>query len=110
MTRPIGVTDGQLATIMRACKPLEQQVTDTVGLFARAGWVDGNVEPWDFTDIDPTVSVGVALFGKSLLATTEDMTLTGLEPLPAERGFWTNIPPKCNRCSLGFFSRCLIRQ
>ena len=52
MTRPIGVTDGQLAAMMRACEPLEQQVTDTVGLFARAGWADGNVEPWDFTDID----------------------------------------------------------
>jgi high affinity Mn2+ porin len=43
---------------------LEQQVTETVGLFARAGWADGNVEPWDFTDIDRTVSGGVALFGK----------------------------------------------
>jgi len=26
---------------------LEQQVSDTVGFFARAGWADGNVEPWD---------------------------------------------------------------
>jgi len=35
---------------------MEQQVSDTVGVFARAGWADGNVEPWDFTDIDRTVS------------------------------------------------------
>ena len=35
---------------------LEQQVTETLGVFARAGWADGNVEPWDFTDIDRTVS------------------------------------------------------
>ena len=27
---------------------LEQQVTETVGVFARAGWADGDVEPWDF--------------------------------------------------------------
>jgi high affinity Mn2+ porin len=43
---------------------LEQQITETVGLFARAGWADGNVEPWDFTDIDRTVSAGVSLSGK----------------------------------------------
>jgi high affinity Mn2+ porin len=43
---------------------LEQQVTETIGLFARAGWADGNVEPWDFTDIDRTVSGGVSITGK----------------------------------------------
>jgi len=43
---------------------LEQQVNDWVGLFARAGWADGDVEPWDFTDIDRTVSGGVSLSGK----------------------------------------------
>jgi high affinity Mn2+ porin len=35
-----------------------------VGVFARAGWADGNVEPWDFTDIDRTVQAGVAVNGK----------------------------------------------
>jgi high affinity Mn2+ porin len=43
---------------------LEQQVNDWVGVFARAGWADGNVEPWDFTDIDRTVSGGVSITGK----------------------------------------------
>jgi high affinity Mn2+ porin len=43
---------------------LEQQVTETMGVFARAGWADGNVEPWDFTDIDRTVSGGISLSGK----------------------------------------------
>jgi len=42
---------------------LEQQVSDTIGVFARAGWADGNVEPFDFTDIDRTVSGGVSLNG-----------------------------------------------
>jgi len=27
---------------------LEQQVSDNVGFFARAGYTDGSVEPWDF--------------------------------------------------------------
>jgi high affinity Mn2+ porin len=44
---------------------LEQQITETVGLVARAGWADGNVEPWDFTDIDRTVQAGVSINGKS---------------------------------------------
>jgi high affinity Mn2+ porin len=43
---------------------LEQQVTETMGLFARAGWSDGNVEPWDNTDIDRTIEAGVSLNGK----------------------------------------------
>jgi high affinity Mn2+ porin len=43
---------------------LEQQVTETVGVFARAGWADGNVEPWDFTDIDRSASAGVSINGK----------------------------------------------
>jgi high affinity Mn2+ porin len=43
---------------------LTQQVSDTLGVFARAGWADGNVEPWDFTDIDQTVSGGVSVNGK----------------------------------------------
>jgi high affinity Mn2+ porin len=44
---------------------LEQQVTETLGVFLRAGWADGNIEPWDFTDIDRTVSGGVSINGKS---------------------------------------------
>ncbi len=43
---------------------VEQQVSDSVGVFARAGWADGHVEPWDFTDIDRTVSAGVSVSGK----------------------------------------------
>src|SRR5215831_18548892 len=37
---------------------LEQQVFPNVGVFARAGLADGSVEPWDFTDVDRTVSAG----------------------------------------------------
>jgi high affinity Mn2+ porin len=42
----------------------EQQVTETLGVFARAGWADGTVEPWDFTDIDRTLQAGVSIGGK----------------------------------------------
>jgi high affinity Mn2+ porin len=43
---------------------LEQQVSENWGVFARAGWADGNIEPWDFTDIDRSVSAGVPINGK----------------------------------------------
>jgi len=42
----------------------EQAVTDTLGLFARAGVADGSIEPYDFTDIDRTVQAGLALRGQ----------------------------------------------
>jgi high affinity Mn2+ porin len=43
---------------------LQQQITDDLGVFARAGWADGTIEPWDFTDVDRTISAGVSLKGK----------------------------------------------
>ncbi len=43
---------------------LEQQLTENIGLFARAGWADGNVEPWDFSDIDRTAQLGLSINGK----------------------------------------------
>ena len=42
----------------------EQQVTEDLGVFARAGIADGNVEPYEFTDIDRTVAGGLSLTGK----------------------------------------------
>ena len=42
----------------------EQQVTPELGLFARAGIVDGEVEAYDFTDIDRTFAAGLVLKGK----------------------------------------------
>jgi high affinity Mn2+ porin len=43
---------------------LQQQVTADLGVFARAGWSDGDIEPWDFTDIDRTFAAGLSLKGK----------------------------------------------
>jgi high affinity Mn2+ porin len=43
---------------------LEQQVNESVGFFARAGYTDGSVEPWDFADIDRTVQAGVSISGR----------------------------------------------
>jgi high affinity Mn2+ porin len=42
---------------------LEQQVSDDLGVFARAGWTQGQFEEFDFTDINKTVSLGASLGG-----------------------------------------------
>jgi len=42
---------------------LEQGVADNIGVFARAGLIDGQIEPYDFTDVDRTLEAGVALDG-----------------------------------------------
>ena len=42
---------------------VEQALTDTIGLFARAGLADGSIEPYDFTDIDRSVQAGAAIKG-----------------------------------------------
>lgn len=43
---------------------LEQEVSGSVGMLARAGIANGAIEPYDFSDIDRTASLGVAIDGK----------------------------------------------
>ena len=43
---------------------IEQEITSDLGAFLRAGWADGNIEPYEFTDVDRTVAGGVSLNGK----------------------------------------------
>jgi high affinity Mn2+ porin len=57
---------------------LEQQVSDTVGVFARAGWADGSVEPWDFTDVDRTVSGGASITGKNWGRPDDTLGIAGI--------------------------------
>jgi high affinity Mn2+ porin len=57
---------------------LEQQVTETLGVFARAGWADGRIEPWDFTDIDRTISGGVSINGKKWGRPDDTLGIAGI--------------------------------
>lgn len=43
----------------------EQDVTDSLGVFLRAGATDGSVETYDFTDIDRTAALGGTVKGKA---------------------------------------------
>lgn len=43
----------------------EQQVTDSIGVFARLSWNDGKTESWMFTDVDESAATGLSVNGKS---------------------------------------------
>jgi high affinity Mn2+ porin len=57
---------------------LQQQITQDLGVFARAGWADGNIEPWDFADIDRTVSAGASLTGRQWGRPDDTVGLAGV--------------------------------
>jgi high affinity Mn2+ porin len=57
---------------------IEQQLNATFGAFFRAGWADGQVEPWDFTDVDRTVSGGVSINGRSWGRPDDTIGLAGV--------------------------------
>jgi high affinity Mn2+ porin len=44
---------------------LEQQIAADLGVFARIGKAQGNVEAYDFTDLDRSVSAGLSLKGRA---------------------------------------------
>ena len=43
----------------------EQEAGEDLGLFVRAGLADGGIEPYDFTDVDRSLSFGASLKGRS---------------------------------------------
>lgn len=57
---------------------LEQQLVKDVGLFARMGKAAGNVEAYEFTDIDRSVAAGLSLKGTSWNREQDTMGLAGL--------------------------------
>jgi len=42
---------------------VEQPITSDLGVFVRAGQASGNVEAYEFTDIDRTITLGASLRG-----------------------------------------------
>ena len=48
-----------------AALSLEQQIAPPLGVFIRTGYAGGNVEAYEFTDVDRTLAAGLALQGPS---------------------------------------------
>jgi hypothetical protein len=57
---------------------MEQQITSEIGVFARAGWSPGKLEPDAFTDDDATVAGGVSLSGKLWGRPDDNVGLAGI--------------------------------
>ena len=57
---------------------LEQEITSDLGVFLRAGWADGNIEPFDYTDIDRTVAAGASLNGKQWGRADDTVGIAGI--------------------------------
>ena len=57
---------------------IEQEITSQLGAFLRAGWADGNVEPFEFTDIDRTVAGGLSLKGQQWGRPDDTIGLAGV--------------------------------
>jgi high affinity Mn2+ porin len=57
---------------------LEQQLAADLGMFARVGKDAGNVEPYEFTDIDRTVAAGLSLQGTRWRRADDTLGLAGI--------------------------------
>jgi high affinity Mn2+ porin len=57
---------------------LEQELTQDLGMFARVGKSTGNVEVYDFTDIDRTVSAGLSLKGSRWTRADDTVGVAGI--------------------------------
>jgi high affinity Mn2+ porin len=57
---------------------LQQEVTEELRVFARAGWADGTIEPWNFTDVDRTFAAGVSVTGKQWGRPDDSVGLAGV--------------------------------
>ena len=57
---------------------LEQGLTDDLGLFVRTGFNDGSQEAYEFTEINETVSAGLALKGASWARPDDTVGIAGV--------------------------------
>jgi high affinity Mn2+ porin len=57
---------------------LEQEITADLGAFVRAGWANGDIEPYEFTDIDRTAAAGLSLNGKQWGRPDDTVGLAGV--------------------------------
>ena len=54
---------------------MEQDITQSLGVWARWGWNNGKTESWAFTEIDNTVSFGVLITGDRWMRSQDEVGL-----------------------------------
>jgi len=72
------VATRQLRDRVGADVNLEQELAKDLGMFARVGKSSGNVEAYEFTDIDRTVAVGLSLKGSRWARPDDTIGLAGI--------------------------------
>jgi high affinity Mn2+ porin len=81
----------QYRSRLGASLDLEQQLAEDLGMFARTGRAAGNVEVYEFTDIDRTVSTGLSLKGARWARPEDTVGLAGiLNGISGERERYLN--------------------
>jgi high affinity Mn2+ porin len=71
---------------------LEQPLTSALGVFARAGKATGNVEAYEFTDVDRSVEIGASLKGMSWHRPDDTVGIAALdEGISAAREQYLNL-------------------
>ena len=57
---------------------VEQEITSDLGAFMRAGLANGNIEPYEYTDVDRTIAAGLALKGTQWHRPDDTFGLAGI--------------------------------
>jgi high affinity Mn2+ porin len=71
---------------------LEQPITDNVGVFARIGKAEGNVEAYEFTDVDRSKEIGVSFKGTPWRRAGDTIGLAFMDnAISAEREQYLNL-------------------
>jgi high affinity Mn2+ porin len=91
-TRPNPALVRQYRSRLGASLDLEQPISADLGLFARAGKAAGNVEVYEFADIDRTVLVGASLKGSRWQRPDDTLGLAVIDNgISAEREDYLNL-------------------
>jgi high affinity Mn2+ porin len=78
--QPVDITAvRQYRSRLGASLNLEQQLAEDLGLFARVGKAAGNVESYEFTDIDRSVEAGLSLKGTVWHREQDTVGLAGID-------------------------------
>jgi high affinity Mn2+ porin len=58
---------------------IEQPLNDDIGVFARAGKAQGNVEIYEFSDIDRSIAIGTSIKGRGWRRPSDTLGIAGLD-------------------------------
>jgi high affinity Mn2+ porin len=57
---------------------LEQQLSKTASVFVKGGVANGNIEPYEFSDVDRTIATGVTLKGSAWGRSDDTLAIAGV--------------------------------